>query len=184
MSDAKRMMMLLAMLAEQAGERVSEGRIEFMVGRLAQLDHGAVCAALEALLESARRFPTIEEIKSAMGIRAETDGDKARDAAERIYTALCRGWASALNREVMAKRDEFAGPVALEVVRLQGGWQNISNVVTEENAATWKAQWRGLAETIIRKGPGAADRGPDWPQLPTQASEQLAAAANIIAISK
>lgn len=168
MNPEKRMLMLLALLAEQAGEQVSETRIDFMRRRLAELGAENVCIALEQMLESARRFPTIAEVKAAMGIRELSNEEKGREVGERIWAALCR-WGSQMSRwpEIAA----YIGPIGEEVVKMQGGWIAICDTATNDQAAAFKAQWRGLASVLAAKGPSNVDEVPDFTALPSAVVE-------------
>lgn len=42
-------------------------------------------------------------------------------------------------------------PVAMELIKLEGGWENICSMVTDSNLATFKAQWRRLATVLLKK---------------------------------
>jgi hypothetical protein len=161
---SKKLIALLVLMAEQSGEKVSDPRMEFMVRRLLPLGADRVCHALEGLLETSRRFPTVAEVKTAMGITEQTDEDKGREVGERMWAALCR-WGSQMSRW-----DEIAGyigPIGVEVVKMQGGWQAICEVATNDQAATFKAQWRGLAAVLAAKGERGVDEVPDFTALPS-----------------
>lgn len=161
MSGAK-IIAFLALLAEQSGENVSPARIEFMARKLLPFDHERVCNALEGLLETARRFPTVAEIKSAMGVNDASDADKGREAAERIYAAICRfGSQMKLWDEIKA----FIGPIGVEVVKMQGGWLQLCETTTNDNSPTLKAQWRELAEVLVRKNVAGDYNAPQFPSL-------------------
>lgn len=65
---------LLAIIAEQTGEDVSPARADFVVDRLLKLDHRLVILALERILESSRRFPTVQEVRQMIKDFAWQDG--------------------------------------------------------------------------------------------------------------
>lgn len=146
LNSSQKVLGYLAMLAEQCNENVSPSRIEFMTRKLLPLGADRVAVALEKLLESARRFPTVAEVQSAMGITAETVEDKARETAERIWTAIGKfGYTD------WKRAQEYVGEIGQAVVAMQGGWISICEIATNDNAGQLKAQWRGLAETLARK---------------------------------
>lgn len=156
MEPSTRIMKMLAMLADQTGEKVSQERSDFYAERLLPLGADQVCEALSRMLETCRRFPTVGEIKSEMGVGEPTDDDKGREVAERIYNAIVRiGSINGTGEHAKQRRDKLAemlGPVGHTVVEMQGGWNRLCEVVMEENATTWKAQWREFAAVIIRRG--------------------------------
>lgn len=186
----------LAMLAEQSGENVSEPRLEFMARRLLTLNAPDVCTVLEGMLETQRRFPTVGEIKAAMGITDVSDEDKAREVAERIWGGIAK-IGSIIGRGVLACDDsgkiliengdvvivpdpkwkrlaEHLGPIGLAVVNAQGGWSRICDTATDDNATTLKAQWREFAAVLIRKArAGTTDEAPDFAPLPEAARTAL-----------
>ncbi len=162
MTTGEDLMALLYLLAEQTGENVSAPRVKFYVERLAPLGAGRVVPVLQRMLDGARRFPTVNEIKAELGEAPESVEDRARQIAERIYTAIAKGWGSSRNADVIAHRDEFVGEAGVQVVRLLGGWDRLANSVMVEDATTHKAQWREFAAAILRRGPGGLDKGPGW----------------------
>ena len=115
--------------------------------------------------DTCAEFPSIAKLRQLAGRGEMSVEDAGRDVAERIYTALTKGWASSLDPAVQAKRDAFVGPIGCEVVRLQGGWPHLGENVKTKDAVAWKAQWRELAAVVARKGPAALDQGPQWDRL-------------------
>lgn len=170
-SHEARLIGLLVLLAEQSGEKVSESRMEFMARRLLPLGADRVCGALEKMLDKARRFPTVAEVKTELGIvdAPVSDEDKGREVGERIWAALCK-WGSQLSR--WDEISTYIGPIGVEVVKMQGGWQAICDVATNDQAAALKAQWRGLAIILAAKGSrGTLDEPPEFGSLPGSVSE-------------
>lgn len=124
--------------------------------------------------DTCTEFPSIAKLKELAGRKPQSLEDAGRDVAERIYASLTRGWASSLTAEVQARRDAYVGPIGVEVVRQQGGWLHLSDVVQTKEAVGWKSQWRGLAEVIARRGPSQLDHGPQWDRLEKPRPEILA----------
>jgi hypothetical protein len=152
MSPEVQVLALLAMLAEQTGEKVSQARSDFYAERLIPLGAGRVVEALKRMMDGAKRFPTVNEIKAELGEAPQTAEDKGREVADRIWVSLTRGWASSLSPAVQAERDTFVGPIGVEVVRQMGGWQRLGEVCMEDEETTRKAQWRETARIIAQKG--------------------------------
>lgn len=176
MTPGEKIMALLAMLSEQSGDKVSAARIEFMTRNL--LPHGAdaVIAALEKLLKSARRFPTVADVESAMGICEASPEDKGREVANRIFYAIER-WGD-MNGEsgVLKWENEIApylGPIGCKVVTVNGGWNYLCSNVTNDDATTWKAQWRDYACSLARGHVG--DEAPDFATLHPRVNDAIKA---------
>lgn len=84
----KDIMIRLALLAEQSGEKVSDTRLKFTAEKIFPFGADDVCRALEKLLESSRRFPTIQEIKFAMGVAEPTGRDLGTRVANTMIEAM------------------------------------------------------------------------------------------------
>lgn len=41
--------------------------------------------------------------------------------------------------------------VAKEIIKMEGGWENVCDLATNDNIGMLKAQWRGLAKTLIER---------------------------------
>lgn len=145
-------LVMLAMLAEQSGEVVSETRLDYVGQRLIQLGTPTeVCAALEALIESSRRFPTIADVREAMGVADPTARDAALMLADRVLAGISRYGELQPGNVKGARAIEAAlGPAAWELVQRQGGWNAV--VDRAGQAGTFKAQIRDAAESYLKCG--------------------------------
>lgn len=145
-------LMMLAMLAEQSGEVVSETRLDYVGQRLLQLGTpNEVCAALEALIESSRRFPTVAEVREAMGVADPTARDAALMLADRVLAGVSRyGELQPGNVKGARAIERALGPAAWELVLRQGGWNAV--VDRAGQAGTFKAQLRDAAESYLKCG--------------------------------
>jgi hypothetical protein len=168
-------LVLLAMLAEQSGETVSPQRIDFTGQRLLALARpDVVAAALTKLLESARRFPTVAEVRAEMGMSDPTAKDEALMISNAICTALIRfGWLQPGYELGARAREAVVGPGAWHVLKHVGGW-NAALDRLGENETALRAQLRDLAEAYLKTG--AIERGqlpPHNPPSPVEAIEML-----------
>ena len=173
-------MMRLAALAEQCGEKPSDFRLEFTVKTLMPLGADKVCEALERLMQSARRFPTVAEIKAEMGEADLTPDDEARMIVESIMKGVRQfGEVPPGNQRTPEAIRLAIGDGAWEVVCRSGGW----NAVIEragENEMAFRAQVRDLASAYLRTG--VIERGtlpdkiPSAYQALTEANRQHALA--------
>ena len=148
--NAKDIMLRLALLAEQSGETVSEMRLKYAVEKLSPLGADKVCAALEQLLETSRRFPTIAEIKTAMGIAEPTGRDLGTRIANLMVEAM--GKYGSLNSVKQSEAIRLAiGPAAWDIADKMGGW-NMCCDRAGENMTAFIAQARDLAESFAATG--------------------------------
>ena len=121
-------MALLKMMASRSGDNISPALLDFTARKLAAIgDDERVCAALEALLETGRRFPTVGEVKELLGLKPPSPDDKGREVADRIYFALSKPWK-------VKRRDDYVGPIGVEIVNLNGGWARLGENVMEAEA--------------------------------------------------
>ena len=124
-------------------------------------------------------FPAIKELLEVVGQSAQRPEDKAREVAERILSAISRFGQTTGSGESARKKladvEEYIGPIGAEVVRLQGGWNQVCEITDNDNLATMKAQWRGSAENIARRGPTNMTRAPgfDLPPAMQDAMKKL-----------
>jgi hypothetical protein len=145
----KRVAALLGMIAEQSHEVVSEDRIEFLLSRLEGLDLGKLEVALSRILESARRFPTVAEIKAEMGEGDATARDRALLVADRVIAGITKlGEVTSVG--TAAAVPLVIGQTAFEVVQAMGGWNHVVNMA--ENIGVLRAQIRDIAEAGFKTG--------------------------------
>lgn len=170
------LLMLLAMLAEQSGENVSETRIEFVARRLMELAPlPDLCRAIEKMLDSARKFPTVEEVKRALGKVDPSAADEGRLLSETLASAVAKyGSLQPGNVKGALAIEQAIGPAAWEVVLRAGGWNTIVDRMGE-NASAFRAQMRDLATSLLETG--AIPRGKVPEKLPSHAAS-LTAVAN------
>ncbi len=45
----------------------------------------------------------------------------------------------------------YLGEVAWDIVKIEGGWENVCQMLTYDNLSTLQAQWRRLAQVIIQR---------------------------------
>lgn len=147
---------------------------------LGKLDTATLTAIYKRAVAGCDQFPSIKQCLELVGLAPQSAVDKAREVAERIYGGIKRY--GEITGETGKRRwtEEIApylGDIGVEVVRLGGGWNHLCEVVLDSDATTWKAQWRGTAEAVAKRGPDRSQLGPGWdgPALPPlREVEQLA----------
>lgn len=163
-------LMRLAALAEQTGENVSDFRLDFMTKSLLPLGLDKVCAALERLLETSRRFPTVAEVKAEMGMSEPSIEDEARLLVERICATVGKHGEIPPGNTTLASAVKLSlGEAAWDIVGKSGGWNAVIARLGENEIAT-RAQIRDIAAVYLRTG--MVERG-TLPLNPPSASKAL-----------
>lgn len=125
----------------------------------------------QTCVRSLDAFPSIRQALEFAGAAEASPDDKGRQVADLIYTAIGKFGSIVGSMERAAAKkltiEQFVGPIGSEVIRLQGGWNRICEIVDYDNAPTMKAQWRGLAASLARSGKlGDTSVPPDFARLP------------------
>lgn len=149
-ASEKKVLSLLALLSEQSGEKVSPARLEFLAETLCEISPDKAVVALKKLLESARRFPTVAEVKAEMGMAEPTARDIGNEIAGLIVNTMARVGIP-VGPSGVRIRDDMLGPAALFVVDKLGGWPAVVEQAGQ-NLTALKAQVRDLAESYVKTG--------------------------------
>jgi len=132
-------------LAEYYQTTLTPGQITMYADDLVDLGLEEIAAAIKRI----RQNPTITFFPRPSIIRQEIFGsvkDDALEASSRIVQAMSKfGYT---NPE---KAKLFIGSVGWRVVERDGGWGSICRNVTTESLPIYKAQWRELAASTIRR---------------------------------
>lgn len=153
--------------------------VEAWYDHLGQLSTLELTQAYQAALAKFDSFPSIREVLGVLGRAPPSPEDKAREVAERIWGAISRFHsvvgtsATALAR--LRAIDDYLGPIGAHVVKVAGGWNQICELATNDNATTLKAQWREFAKVTALKGPAHLEAPPTWDVLPEPAREAIRA---------
>jgi hypothetical protein len=122
------------------GQEIPDPALKLYVADLEDLEFADVERALSEL----RRDPRATRCPLPAVIRArlnpEQDPDlRATYIANEIVEAI--GRVGPYNSPGLSEE-------AMEVVRLEGGWQRVCQLVTNDNLSVFKAQWRQLAKAV------------------------------------
>jgi hypothetical protein len=173
----------LSALAKLSEAVLSKEIVELYDKILSTVGYPNATRAVEHIIinRSARdKFPSIADIRRiATGEGDETD--TANAVAGRIFEAIkamdsCR----LLTQNV----ETFLGDIAWRVVVQSGGWDFVYNSMNERNAGTFRAQYRDLALSMIRRNKlghdlnaaptfGIAVPGREVQKLLTKTTEQI-----------
>lgn len=132
-------------LAEYYDKQLTKNQIDMYVQDLSDLALEDLIRAVELYRKDARndRFPLPAKLK---GTIQPPDDQRARDAVGLVLTAVSR---IGPYRDSDAR--EFIGELGWKVVKMQGGWEEVCNSLTNDNKPILSAQWRELAVSLINK---------------------------------
>lgn len=156
MNGLQKITVLLRHLAEQAHETVSDARMALVAERLMPYGSERVCEALVKLLDSSRRFPTVDEVRAAMGEATASGRDIGMQVANLLLDGV-RRYGEATNPRTAAAIERALGETAWRVVTALGGW---NAVVEAAGADHFRAQVRDLVDSLSRTAGFAVDRLP------------------------
>lgn len=156
------------------GQDLHNQALELYVSDLEDLPFAEVAQALKDLRREVRttRCPLPAAIRAKLNPEVDPEARAALIANEIV---------EAIGRVGPYRLPEFSYE-ASEIVRLEGGWQRVCEVVTNDNLSIYKAQWRQLAKAVHagertprrrdeladRRGEGLEALGVSLPAMPTE----------------
>jgi hypothetical protein len=123
------------------GQEIHDQALELYVSDLEDLPFAGVTQAMKDLRREVKttRCPLPAAIRAKLNPTVDPEAHAALISNEIV---------EAIGRVGPYYTPEFS-PEAAEVVRLEGGWQRVCEVVTNDNLSIYKAQWRQLAKSVI-----------------------------------
>jgi hypothetical protein len=134
---------------------LSRDLISIYDSALSSLGYERAARAVEHVIltrNSRDPFPSVRELRSVVDPEQEP-----ADGAAMISAAIF-GAVSRIGPYNTQAAREALGEVAWKVVQSEGGWQTLCEAVRFDNATTYKAQWRRLAEALLRSKESSAVR--------------------------
>lgn len=119
---------------------------------------------IERVLKEVRRDPKTTRFPLPAIIRdrltpAITPENEALESVSRIIAAV-----SNIGPYQLERAKEFIGTLGWEVVKAEGGWENVCMNLTDDNVGMLRAQWKHLAlAKIARAKNGLTDTAPALP---------------------
>lgn len=100
----------------------------------------------------ARRDPKTTRcpLPSVIRTRLQPESDPESEAI--LIASNIVGAVSRVGPYNTAAAHRSLGPVAWQVVQMEGGWESVCQNLTYENMGMLKAQWRNLAKVLIQRG--------------------------------
>lgn len=139
---------LTALAALCSGFTLTPDLIDIYDRGLADLGYELAGSAIEQVIlgrSSRDPFPSVKEIRAA-ACPEERPEDAAALIVARIYGAI-----ASIGPYNAASARRTIGDTGWEIVQAEGGWSTLCESVTYDNAPTHKAQWRRLAEAMVRR---------------------------------
>ncbi len=132
-------------LAEYYEKQLTTSQLDMYVDDLMEISPVELLQAIRAYRRDPKNvfFPKPAQLIASI---RQPDEQRARDAVARILTAISR-----IGIYRMNDAQAYVGELGWEVVRLQGGWEEVCKSITDENKAILQAQWRELAVSLINK---------------------------------
>lgn len=160
----KEFAMMMEAMAEMTGTTLSKFMGTYYLDRLKPYGWQRVNTAILALMENLRRFPTVEDIKEAMGIVAEnpiTEEDEAIQLVGLIFQTISR--VGGYNPKVAKER---IGAFGWELIEQYGGWAALCNIeedrrvgITAQMIKAARSQRKVLSDRT-NMAPGIAESTP------------------------
>lgn len=132
-------------LAEYYEKELTETQLAMYIEDLLELSPQDLLRAVRLYRNHSNhdRFPLPNKLKAM--IEPPID-QRARDAVARILTAISR-----IGPYRSSEAKEFIGELGWEIVKLQGGWEELCTSLNDNNKPNLQAQWRELGITLINK---------------------------------
>lgn len=137
--------LLAAMISMVPGCTLNEGAIMLYREAAAKIGFRKCSIAMKQLMAERRSrdpFPSIAEMLD----RTEENAQDPEEISQRIAGAVSR---IGPYRPFEAKMR--LGPIAWDIVVMEGGWESICQMLTYENAGVLQAQWRNLARVLVQR---------------------------------
>lgn len=144
---------------------------------LSALGYDRVVAALDEVITRRRSrdsFPSIRDIREIIQPDADPESE-ALEAVGRIVHAISR-----VGPYRTKEAREYIGELGWAVVQRDGGWEQVCNVLTDENIGTMKAQWRQMAMAQYKRAKAGLSAAPSLPDPTTPGSAKLLSMANLL----
>lgn len=148
MSNLKVLKLLVLRNAAFFGEALPDAVVAMHAEALEDLDPQKVDWAYKQLIRTSktRRMPLPGDVRALVCPEGnDAVMDDARDASSRIIAAISKYGHTNTDRA-----REYIGPLGWEVVQRQGGWLTVCQM-SDDQLATFQAQWRELAAVLRRK---------------------------------
>lgn len=156
MNKLAEIMKLIAALGEYYDKALTPGQVAMYAQDLMVLEPEQLKQAILTYRNDPRndRFPLPVKLKAMVGAAVNPE-DEAIQISGRILGAI-----ASVGPYQGQRARELIGEIGWQVVQMEGGWQTICEIETDDIPIR-KAQWRNLAKSLIEH-----PRRPSVPMLP------------------
>jgi hypothetical protein len=128
-------------------------------------------------LKDIRRNPKTTRCPLPSAIRANLNPESDPESEATLLASRIVGLVVRIGPYASSSARLAMGPVAWEVVHMEGGWESVCQSLTYDNMTTMKAQWRNTARALLERGKPKKwadyDKLEDKTSLPRQLLENL-----------
>ena len=158
-TELQKLKALITLTSAFYGVKIEPVVIQMYADDLAGLDFHAVCGAVNEIKRDPKtnRFPFPAVIRDRIS-PAVTDESESLIAVNKVIEAVAKyGW----NGQAAAQL--FIGELGWLLVSLEGGWLRVCESLDADNLNTTRAQWRGLAQALIKRSKAGLTAPPSLP---------------------
>jgi hypothetical protein len=142
-NEKSQLALIYSAVSSYYGQKLPDQVLRLYIEDLEDLPFEQVTSALKAIRRDSRTkaCPLPAQVRSR--IRPDLDPEQeSHIIANEIVEAI---------RVAGPYRSPNISEVAREVVKMEGGWEQVCEMVDNDNVGMFKSQWRKLAESLIRR---------------------------------
>lgn len=155
------------------GQQLPDSVIRLYVEDLEDLPFERIVWAIR----EARRDPKTTRFPLPAIIRDKVMPADLSDGECLIASGRIIGAVSAIGPYEPARAREYIGELGWEIVKLEGGWEEVCQKLTYDNEATLKAQWRNTAKAVVQRMRAGVSSAP---ALPSSNQNKLTSFGNLL----
>jgi hypothetical protein len=157
--EIQKLKLLIIATSAYYGVKIEGPVLQLYIDDLADLEFTAVCAVVKEIRRDPKttRFPFPAVIRDRIS-PAVTDESESLIAVNKVIEAVGKfGW----HNQQSAR--EFIGELGWLLVSMEGGWLRVCETLDSDNLNTTRAQWRGLAQALIKRNKAGLTAPPALP---------------------
>lgn len=146
MTPREEFFQLFAALSSMCGAQMDHFTLKLYDQELSRMGYDRAAQAVRKIIVSRRGrdpLPSIREIEDVANPEVSIES-KAVLESSKIMEAITR-----IGPYESAEAKKHMGDIAWKIVQLEGGWENLCEIVNRDNAAVYKAQWRKMAVALL-----------------------------------
>ena len=158
---------LIIQMSAYYGQKFEDPIILMYTEDLADLPVSEIARVMNELRRDPKitRFPLPAMIRDRL-TPAVTPENEALEAISRVIAAV-----SNIGPYQIEKARAAIGELGWEVVKAEGGWENVCQNLTEDNIGMLRAQWKSIALAKMARAKAGLIDGPSLPEPAMQAKQ-------------